>query len=340
MGNAEWDIQICARDLENISDVKAIHTNPDPHLPRDRQSTQATQPLSTNLNASFRLPHSSEAVMTSLLATFWFGFLATVVLVSTGSAGEDDIPANLSEWLVTRPPLRNSPRWRAANQDTGHEWVVSIEDARVRVLSNSSKKEAVTPLPFKFGDDLDERTRKHWIKVSDGYIIGFSKGEFGGGLWWFADDGKERYQISKSKVRGIFQIDSETYVLDGLAHMSISYGNLHKLSKGDDQKWKMIHVLDLKQCPDAFNKNLDGSLTIATTEKLIVVKPEKAEIRVLVDKAFWEGLYPNSMVVHKDGIYIGMRHGVARIRHIRNNWTVDWLLPNKSFDEIQPEDEK
>lgn len=54
-------------------------------------------------------------------------------------------------------------------------------------------------------------------------------------------------------------------------------------------------------------------------------------LSILLRNAFWDGLYPNSIVVSETvDILIGMRHGVVRIS---TNSKVDWLIPDSPFSE-------
>lgn len=62
-------------------------------------------------------------------------------------------------------------------------------------------------------------------------------------------------------------------------------------------------------------------------------------VEVLHDDAFWGGLYPNSLVFTPDGtIYLGMRHGVARLEKKGAEHKVVWLLPRKKFLATEPQD--
>lgn len=37
------------------------------------------------------------------------------------------------------------------------------------------------------------------LETSDGWLVGFDAGEFGGGLWWYRQDGKFDVQLSSKK---------------------------------------------------------------------------------------------------------------------------------------------
>jgi hypothetical protein len=83
----------------------------------------------------------------------------------------------------------------------------------------------------------------------------------------------------------------------------------------------------------------DGSLLIATTRRLLRVLPSDKTVEVLHKDAFWGWLYPDSLVVTPGGvIYLGMRHGVARIEKKGRQYQVVWLLPKKEFVESEDPD--
>jgi hypothetical protein len=79
-------------------------------------------------------------------------------------------------------------------------------------------------------------------------------------------------------------------------------------------------------------KRTDGSLLIVTTDRLLKVVPSDKTVEVLHKAAFWGGLYPNSLAVTSGGtIYLGMRHGVAKLEKKGGEYKVVWLLPNMEF---------
>jgi hypothetical protein len=65
----------------------------------------------------------------------------------------------------------------------------------------------VDDLPFKIiplsnNSELDQfsGTRKV-LKVADGYLVGYNRGEFGGSLFWFSADGKKYYITSNINLQ-------------------------------------------------------------------------------------------------------------------------------------------
>jgi hypothetical protein len=262
-----------------------------------------------------------------------------LLCLGTTLVGPDDIPSDLGKWIDTDPPKQGSRRSGTANSDTKHEWLVSLRDDRPEARLRTAKDDVPAPLPFDFEEGTAKEglygKRRFSVKVEDGWIVGINAGEFGGGLWWFSPDGKERYQVAKdTRIRGLISTEAGLFALEGLAHMSTDRGRILRLTQTPAGRWQSEDFIDLKHAPEVFTKAADGSLTIATTGRLLRVVPATKEVEVLVDEAFWGGLYPNSMVITPEGVtYMGMRHGVAKVEKKKGDSSrVRWLLPNKEFD--------
>ncbi len=171
--------------------------------------------------------------------------------------------------------------------------------------------------------------RWYSVKVSDGWIIGFNAGEWGARLWWFSPDGKKREKISEDQVVGFFLTDAGLLALEGIAHGQTSVGRIIRLAKGTEGRWRSEHFLDLKGAPEAAVIGSDGTLAVATHDRLVRVHLDTRKIDVLLDGAFWGGLYPNSMILAPSGaIYLGMRHGVVEVEKIDGVYQAKWLVPN------------
>ena len=107
------------------------------------------------------------------------------------------------------------------------------------------------------------------------------------------------------------------------------------MSRSSNGIWTAAKWADLKDAPRVGLVEPDGSILIATIKRLIRVHPDKSE-EVLVSDAFWWALYPNSIVRTSAGdIYLGMRHGIVRLKAGVAGKT-EWLLPNKQFIDAKP----
>ena len=175
-----------------------------------------------------------------------------------------------------------------------------------------------------------QRGRLSFIKVVDGWLIGRDEGEWGGDLWWYAADGKKHYKISDEQVRSFVQTKEGLFAFEGLAHMGLNIGHILTLNQNKKGRWKSEESIDTKGVPEAFAIDKNGDFLIVTPNRLLRVGQNK-KIDVLVNGAFWYGLYINSLVIAPNGsIYIGMVQGVARVRpQEKQEAIVEWLLPNE-----------
>jgi hypothetical protein len=261
--------------------------------------------------------------------------------------GSADYPADLSKWLKTQPPQVGDGRWFTANYDVGYEWVVYLLKGRPSARPRAAKRdkgspyperqEWYPPMPFAIEQgSAEDGLAREWfsVQVSDGWIIGFNAGEWGGALWWYAPDGKRRYKISQDQIIGFFKTDAGVFALEGIAHLNLSRGQIVRPQKGADGRWTSSHHVDLGGAPETALLDSKGLLTVATHERLLRVNLATKKIEVLLENAFWGGLYPKSMILAlSETAYIGMRHGVAEVESADGRHRARWLLPNAEFDQ-------
>jgi hypothetical protein len=268
----------------------------------------------------------------------WSTLIAAACLVIAGCRAGDEVGVaddrtadDLAKWIVTDPPARDSPRWQAANQ-ASREWTVLLQQGRPFVRRQMAADDEAGKLPFTIEQGMAAdglAGRLYAAKVADGWIVAFNAGEFGAGLWWFSPDGKRRYKISQDQVCGFLATERGLLALEGLAHLSINTGQLIQISSGKDGLWKPRRLVDLGNAPQTATQDKDGNLLIVTDERLLRVHPDN-RLEILIDKAFWESLHPNSVVIEPSGnINIGMRFGVARLTP-GTKWKINWLLPDKA----------
>ena len=102
-------------------------------------------------------------------------------------------------------------------------------------LKTSDK--GVTKDVLKWRDDACGA--KIFTKVWDGWLIGFNKGEWGGSLYWFSDDGLSNYKISKARFNLVdfISISNRILALEGLDH-GLSRGSVFELF-ADKVPWQM-----------------------------------------------------------------------------------------------------
>jgi len=264
-------------------------------------------------------------------AVFSTGFVILMML----PAQSVDFPNDLKQWYVTMPPEEGSDQLLAAHMDADHEWVVTSGEGAPQVSTRRRQQESPPPLPFEIKPGSSREGlagRRTTAKVDDGWIVGFDAGEFGAGLWWFSPDGRRRHKISNDHILSFVTTTPGLVAVEGLEHGTISKGKAVRLSRNGDGHWSTELLVDFGEAPQVAIQDGDGLVLVATSKRLLRFSPASKKTDILLDKTFWGGLYPNSMVITPSGtIFVGMRHGVAKIEKDDKQYKISWLLPTKKF---------
>lgn len=235
--------------------------------------------------------------------------------------------SSLSQLKTTRPPTRVDVQ-NLNQSKQSYEVVLTLEGlVKYRIFKYRNLQIKGPELPFQierkdgifgmFGGDQVS------VKVENGWLIGFDKGEWGGGLFWFNELGTVHEKILSGNIKDLLRVGSEIYAIEGLAHLSSSNGQILKISTIDDQ-WTVNKMLDLPSAPYASTVIDEHELLIVTSRELIKVDTH-FEIQTLVNDGFWQGyLYPNSIVVNDEIGYVGMLGGILKIR-LDEPENLEWL---------------
>lgn len=206
------------------------------------------------------------------------------------------------------------------------EWTVSIKNGEVFV---AEKKEngTIGNLPFKVQVNEEDKINAIgdvcYLKVDDGFLVGFNRGEWGGSLYWFATDGKKHYKISNDEVVQFIQRDSHNYAIQGLYHMGLSEGSIISIEKKNG-KWKASSYLALPKAPEAITLDNLGNFYIATSNSILKIDKIPQKYTLIEDGIWAYGLYVNSIVAKDDVLYIGM-HGAVYKYDVKDGKQA-WLL--------------
>ena len=178
----------------------------------------------------------------------------------------------------------------------------------------------------------DEPGEIHSVQVTDGWLVAYNAGEFGGSLWWYGADGRQRYKVSNDRICQFLPTKrGGLFALEGLAHLNLSRGQIVQIKQNGQGQWISTQFVDLGHAPDVGTIDGDGNFIVSATDTLIKVQPDKTQ-KVLIEKAFWAGLYPHSIALSPSGdIYLGMRHGVSLIYPLNHAYVAEWFLPNRDF---------
>lgn len=182
-------------------------------------------------------------------------------------------------------------------------------------------------LPFKINPKKDDKYafggKQVNLRIDDGWLVGFDKGEWGGNLFWFNKNGTEYEKITGGNIKNILEIDEKIYVIEGLAHLGLSDGQIFQVERKNNE-WIIEKKVDLPNAPYATTLTKNNEFLIVTSKGLLKVN-KKFEIETLIEEGFWRYyLYPNSIVIKNGNIYIGMRGGVLKTQ-LNNINNQQWL---------------
>jgi hypothetical protein len=169
---------------------------------------------------------------------------------------------------------------------------------------------------FDFEIVRDEENRTYYsrptnsIKVNNGWLIGFDRGEWGGALYWYNNDGTEKYLIKDRNVKDIVTIKNKIFITQGLAHLGGDFGSISKIVFQND-KWVVEKTNNLSGKP--YKTIVFNDVLISITTEDIISIDSDMKLQTLYEKSFWRILYPNSIVTDKDNFYFGMRGGILKL---------------------------
>ena len=238
-----------------------------------------------------------------------------------------------------------------------NNWIVYLDKNEIRVIDDFSYKYKQNlsnkKLPFK----IEQPGLIDVIQVNDGYLVGFNRGEWGGSLYWYSKNGKKSIKIggsvfSTSPIQFIKR-DNQIYAITGLSHLSMSYGDIIKIEKKQNQ-WIVDDYIKLPDAPRAIQIDSKDNMLVFTSSGLYSIN-KKAHLDTLAIKLrrpitpiieielpkdtlrsrqkpleiypkwIWGFLSPSSMVIQNDVVYVGMRGGVYKFDLTTKK--EEWLLP-------------
>jgi hypothetical protein len=270
----------------------------------------STKPTWLRHPAYFRCKPSMRLVI------FIGSFLALVVLAR---AAPQEYPREVSQWReMSIPPETDKvarAMWFYAANNSTLNWRVFVENGQVCARLTNAKPQEQHDHP-KFTPAVAGQflgLPSAFARVSDGWLVGFNQGEFGGALHWFSADGKRKYKISDDQVIDFFNRPDGLYAIQGLDHLGMSKGSIIQIAKSVmGARWQVSTTLNLPFAPYAISVRRDHTLFVTLSDSLVSIGPEN-KINTLLPDAPWIGLYPNSSVLSQDQqkLYIGLRQFVG-----------------------------
>lgn len=219
---------------------------------------------------------------------------------------------NLNAWVNSPVPTPKTDAWRLANS-LAQRWSVQVQDGNVVAIPCDHT--VVWNLPF-LRPTLSTREDgiSTSIKVSDGWLVGFNGGEFGGSVWWYSLDGEKHNKLSDDRLVSFIRIGEQVYGLEGLAHRHINRGSVVRFEKTKKTgEWASSKFAILPEEPCAVVQYKSKSMLVVTYSSLVVVE-EDGSVKQLIKDSFYGGLYPQSAALDSNGaLYIGMNQGIANV---------------------------
>ena len=228
-------------------------------------------------------------------------------------------------------PISITDEARTCGSYSKSEWEVNkLSGAHVTITPHFSNRPYTSQLPFEIIVSEGENGLvgdRQILRVTDGWLIGFDAGEWGGALWWFNEDGANRRKLLEENVRGLIETRWGILVLTGLAHLSLDQGKVFRLHHSGVGEWEPDQTALLDGAPQTFISESPDTVLVITNKSLVRLR--SGLLDALTTSVRYEGLSPNSVVLAKDGvIYVGMRHFVTRLTPRSLGYHEEWFVPN------------
>ncbi len=88
------------------------------------------------------------------------------------------------------------------------------------------------------------------LKVTGGWLVGASRGEWGGEIVFIGDDGTQAKVLS-ANVEDIYQLGNEIIATTGLAHLGSNSGMIFKLFRDENNEWVAKEWINLPGAPQS-----------------------------------------------------------------------------------------
>jgi hypothetical protein len=240
-----------------------------------------------------------------------------LLIVLSAHATEPKYPREVAQWQeISVPPASNQSArmvWSYAANYSDYEWRVFAENGQIYAQLATAKPQAQREHPrFTIPQNGFGRPSS-LVRVDDGWLVGFNKGEWGGALWWFSPDGERSYQISSHQIVDFFSLPDGVHAIEGMYHLGISKGSVIRIARAQpNARWQAITVIELPFAPFAVSVRHDGTMLMTLANALVQMDRDREIVTLLADPP-WVGIYPNSSALSSDEqkLYIGMRQFVG-----------------------------
>lgn len=255
--------------------------------------------------------------------------LVVAMAMMASLAGAQPVSILGGDWvrLTSRP---SADDFRCAGySDVEERWVVSSDGGSV-VVQPLQLREHADPLPFRIPAENDRIGDRHVQKVEDGWLVGFDAGEFGGALWWYANQGSRSYRVGPARekvdamsapVQGFARLGSQLLVLRGLDHLTLRSGALFAVAR-ERGRWRLRPFSTLDAQPLGWTAH-SSELIVLTEGGIWSVNAQGVAQAVFRFDESWPR--PTSMAVPAgNAIFVGMPRYVLELSQAAKGWVDAW----------------
>lgn len=234
---------------------------------------------------------------------------------------------DLTNWKIDTLPTGDKIYPANHSQDN---WIFSNSGEKWKIVRNDFSREKGDSFPFTpdfIDKNLKEIKGNRFVKQTpDGYFVGLNKGEFGGGLYFIKPDGLDGYEMaSYLNIRSIFEYNSRYFAIEGLAHLGGQRGQIIEIYK-EDTVWKYKSLINLIEAPDLITDYKNEKI-IVTSQYILKFGEDFKVSEVLKSPIYWGMLYPSSILIDKNDLYLSMRQGILKIKTFDSTPDYEWYVP-------------
>ncbi len=197
------------------------------------------------------------------------------------------LAADQPEWNLINVPLTNSPAWqRAASADWWWNVTAGPSSLNIRGIKLPSNVQLGCEGGILVGD-------------SNGLVLNPKAG------------GKPRI-LAGDGISALYRHPSGLYALSASAPSQKSAGKLW-LIQSQDGIWAARWLVDFLEPAWALSSAGNRQLWVATQSRLYKIDLMTKKITTILDKVFWNGLRPVSILEWQGIVHVGLRGGIASI---------------------------
>jgi hypothetical protein len=225
---------------------------------------------------------------------------------------EDKILASLSkpqknnEYYLLND-LLESGKWREKKVPNNNEQWRKLEEQKDNWAIKKDNRIKISAVDYNAIDGVNFSKQDSF----HGFFLIANAGEFGGALYYYPNGNKEkREKIMDGNFIDFFKTSNKIFFFERKWYTMPPEGSIYQIKRGIFG-WKPILVEKIGDYPYT-STLVKNTMYLVTNKKLIKLEDNKVK-EIIIDNAFWHGLYPNSIVYDNGYAYIGMRAGVAKV---------------------------